>query len=63
MGEGNNVYVKTQKKKLTTPTTAIASTSTLAALGKAPTFKGSKLQLVIHNKVGPDMLPLRVGPP
>ena len=34
----------TQQKKLTGPTTAIASTSTLAALGKAPTFKGSKLQ-------------------
>ena len=38
-------YVKYKKKKLTTPTTAIASTSTLAALGKAPTFTGSKLQL------------------
>ena len=41
--ERATTYVKI-KKKLTTPTTAIASTSTLAALGKAPTFKGSKLQ-------------------
>ena len=45
--ERATTYVKTQKKKLTTPTTAIASTSTLAALGKAPTFEASKLQSLI----------------
>ena len=42
--ERSTTYICEDKKKLTTPTTAIASTSTLAALGKAPTFEGSKLQ-------------------